>query len=88
VLVERAEELHPEWVSGDHGRHAGRDAQADRHRPDLARHGLGAASRDHDDEQDPGQGRAEQDLLGDQQLGGHQQAQPQAAAHGARPPER
>jgi hypothetical protein len=83
VLAQRAEELHPQRVAGDHRGHARGHGQPGRHPPGRGRHRARAAGREHRDEQEPGDGRGGQDLLGDEQLRRHQQAQPQAAAHGA-----
>ena len=51
--------------------------------PDPAGHLARAAGGEDRGQQDPGQRGVEQDLLADQQLRRHQQAQPEAAAPGA-----
>ena len=82
VLVQRAEELHPQRVAGQHGQHAGRDAQAAGQGLDPARHVPGPAGGHDGQQQRRGQPRAEQDLLADEQLRGDQEAQSQTPAPG------
>jgi hypothetical protein len=73
VLAQRAEELHPQRVAGDHSGHPRRRGQAGRHPPGRGRHRARAAGREHRDEHEPGDGRDGEDFLGDEQLRCHQQ---------------
>ena len=85
ALAERAEELHPQRIARDRSGHRDPGADADRDVPDPAGYRGRPGCGHHHGEDHRGHGRVKQQFLGDEELGGRQQAEPDAAA-GRGPP--
>jgi hypothetical protein len=80
VLAERAEELHPQRIARDRGGHRDPGACAGDDVADPAGYRGRPGYGQHHGDDHCGHGRVEQQFLGDEQLGGRQQAKPDAAA--------
>ena len=80
VLAERAEELHPQRIARDRGGHRDPGAGADGDVADPAGYRARPGYGQHHGDDHRGHGRVQQQFLGDEQLGGRQQAKPDAAA--------